>query len=139
MTNEEKMAKAVGKDVNVSPKSCNEVCYNIKGKMVGKVIAWLDRVIEMKDFVPYRRYVTGVGHRRGGGSGRFPVKAAKMVKKVVKNAISNAEFKGLETKKLKITRASAYKTLTLHRIRPKGKARPHCIDLTTIEIGVTEL
>jgi len=136
---EEKKAKALGNNLNVSPKSCNEICYNIKGKMAEKAVKWLERVENKEDFVTFRRFITGINHRKKGKIGRFPIKAAKLVKKVVKNAIANAEFKELESKKLKITHASAYKTLTLHRIRPKGKARPNRIDLTNIEIGVTEV
>ena len=136
---DEKTAVARGKEINISPKSANEVRYVIKKKNAKKAVVYLDKVQEKKEFVTFRRYNTGLGHRKGGQPGKFPVKAAKEVQKILKHAIKNAEFKGLESEKLQISHATAYKTLTLDRIKPKGKATPHRIDLTNIEIEVRQV
>ena len=139
LMDEQKIAIAKGMQLNVSPKHSNEVCYVIQGKNANKAVAYLDKVQEKKEFVPFRRYVTGINHRKKGQAGKYPVKAAKLVQKILKHAIKNAEFKGLEAEKLQIYHATAYKTVTLNRTKPKGKAKPHRIDLTNIEIGVKQV
>ncbi len=135
---EKKTAKAYGKEINVSWKQCNEVCNFIKGKNVNKAIKYLEKVTKKEEFIPYRRYVKGVGHRTGGQIGRYPVKASKIIIKLLENAKANAEFKNLEADKMKIEHASAYKAMTLDRIKPKGRAKTHNIELTNIEIVLKE-
>jgi large subunit ribosomal protein L22 len=62
---EKKTAKAFGKEIDISPKKANEVCYTIKGMNVDKAITYLENVTKMKAFVPMRRYNKNVGHRKG--------------------------------------------------------------------------
>ena len=135
---EKKTAKAFGKEVNVSPKKSNEVCYAIRGMKVDKAIAYLERVIKKKDYVPFRRFNTKVGHRSGGQPGRYPIKVSKKVIELLKNAKANASQKGLNDERLKIEHATANKALTLKRIRSRGKWMMHNIELTNIEIIVRE-
>jgi large subunit ribosomal protein L22 len=134
----EKTARALGSEVNVSPKNANEVCKTIKGMKVNVALGYLDRVVKKESHVPYTRFNKKVPHRRGGQPGRYPEKAAREVKKVLENAKNNAEYKGLDNEKLKIRHANAYKAMTLQRTKPKGRARPHNIELTNIEIVVSE-
>lgn len=135
----EKTAKAFGMQLNVSPKSANEVCYVIRGKMTEKALELFERVEKKESPILYRRYTDGIGHRSGGQIGRYPIKAVKLVKKLVKSAVSNAESKGLDSKKLKIIHSTAYKTISLDRITSKGRSHPSKIDLTNIEIVVKEV
>ena len=135
----EKTARALARNINVSWKQSNEVCYNIKNKKLDKAIDQLNRVLEKKEFIPHRRYKTGIGHRKKGKPGRWPIKATEKVRKLLENAKSNAENTGLDTEKLKIVHATAYKTTTAPRTKPKGRARPHNIELTNIEIVVKEV
>lgn len=143
-----KIAKAYGKELNVSWKGCNEVCYAIKGKFVDKALAYLDRVQKKEDFIPYRRYKRHKAHRKGGIPGGYPIKAARVVSDILKNAKANAEQKGLNTERLKIIHATAFKALTLERTRPKGRGGRgmpfsrglmHNIELTNIEVIVREV
>lgn len=131
-----KTAKAYGNELNISWKDANEICRWIKGTNTKSAKKRLDGVIEKKSFVPMKRYTTGVGHREKGKPGRYPVKAARAVKKVVENAEANAEGKGMDTEKLRIAHSSAYKGMKLQRIRPRGQAISHNIQLTNIEIIV---
>ncbi len=133
-----KTAKALGKEINVSWKDCNEVCYNIKNKNVNKALSFLEKVIKKEQPVKYRRYNKGISHQKTA-IGRYPIKAARAVKKVLENAKANAEHKGHDVEKLKITKASAYKSQTIERIKPRGRARTHNIELTNIEIEVREV
>ncbi|RLG21891.1 50S ribosomal protein L22 [Candidatus Micrarchaeota archaeon] len=135
----EKTGKAMLRDANVSWKDCNEVCYAIRNKNVDKALKYLDRVLKKQDFIPYRRYHKKKPHRKGGTPGGWPIKAVKLVKSVLENAKANAENKGLDANKLKIVHSTAYKTITLERTKPKGKAIAHNIDLATIEIVVKEV
>jgi large subunit ribosomal protein L22 len=140
---DKKIAKAFGKEFNISWKHSNEICYAIRGMMLNKAIAYLEKVQKMEEFVPLRRHKKQVPHRKGKGrvskTGRWPVKAAKAIVGVLNNASANAEYKGLDTDKLKIEHATAYKSVELERRKPKGSAIPHNIELTNVEIVVREL
>ena len=133
-----KIAKAYGKEANVSWKQCNEVCHFIKGKNVDKAIAYLDKVVKKEAFIPYRRFTKGIGHRKKGVTGKYPVKASKIIIKLLKSAKANAEFQDMDGKKLMIEHASAYKGITLDRIKAKGRAKTSNIELTNIEIILKE-
>jgi ribosomal protein uL22 len=136
---DEGVARACAKDLNVSWKHCNEVCYAIRGKKVDSAIKYLGDVLERKTFIPMRRYNTGVPHRRGGKPGRYLDKSVKIVTQLLKNAKANAENKGFDGEKLRIIHSTAYKASTISRIKPKGRSKRHCIDLADIEIAVKEM
>lgn len=133
-----KAAKALGNEVNVSPKNANEVCAAIRGMKVDAAVKYLEGVVKKEKYVPYKRFNKKVPHRRGGQPGRYPEKAAKEVKLVLENAKNNAEYKGLDSEKLRVRYANAYKAITLQRTKPKGRARPHNMELTNIEVVVGE-
>jgi large subunit ribosomal protein L22 len=135
---EKKTAKAYGKEINMSPKKANEVCYAVRGMKVDKALAYLEQVVKKKAFVPFRRYNKKVGHRAGGVPGRYPVKAAKKIIELIKNAKANAVHKGLNDEKLKIEHITAYKSTTWQRGKPKGKMKTHNIDLTNVEVILRE-
>ena len=138
----ERTAIAVGRDVDVSYKATVEVLREIRGKNVSEAKRFLEEVIAMKRPVRYRRYVGKVGHRkgRGFGPGRYPVKVAKEVLKVIQNAEANAEYKGFDTERLWIVHAAAHKGLRIRKYMPRafGRATPWFRQLVHIEIGVEE-
>lgn len=133
-----KVAKAFGNELNISWKDANEICRWIRGIGTKTAKRKLDAVIERRTFVPMLRYNTGVGHREAGQPGRYPIKAARAVKKILENAEANAESRGFDTDKLRIAHSSAYKGMRLQRIRPRGQAINHSIQLTNVEIIVKE-
>lgn len=114
--------KARLEDVDVSFKDAVEVCRNIKGMEAAKAIEYLKAVERMKQAVKYTRYHKKLAHRKelGGHKGRYPKKAAKVVLKVLNDAIANAENKQL-TGELEIVHASANKKHIYRRIQPKGR------------------
>ena len=136
---DKKIAKAYGKDLNVSWKHCNEVCRAIKGKNINKALAYLEKVLKKEDFIPFKRYNTGVPHRSGGQPGRYIPKSVKIIKALLENAKANAEFKDLNSDNLKIEHATASKSSTLERTKPKGRMKKQNIELTNIEIVVKEV
>lgn len=49
-----------------------------------------NEVINQKKAVPYKRFNKDVGHKKGIGPGRYPIKASGVILSLVKLAESNA-------------------------------------------------
>jgi len=99
----------------------------------------LNKVIQKKKPIPFRRYKKKAGHRHGlekASAGRYPVKAAQKILKVLEGAEANAENKGLDVEKLKIIHAVAYPGMKIKRytIRAFGRSSPKIRTLTHVEI-----
>ncbi len=139
----EKTVKASGREIRVSHKSAREVCRTIKGMMLTQAKQYLGDVIAKKKPVPFRRFKKKVGHRHGlekAYAGRYPVKAAKHILKILKGGEANAEYKGLDTEKLRIIHASAYPGLKIKRYmqRAFGRSSPKIGTLCHIEVALEE-
>jgi len=139
----DRMARASGRDLRISPKHSIELLREIKGMMLNDAIKYLDDVIALKRSVPMRRFNDSQGHKpgKGFGPGRYPVKVAKAVKKVLLNAKNNAEQKGLDPDRLKIIHAAAQRGPVLRGYIPRafGRATPFNEQTTHIEIVVEEV
>ena len=139
----EKTAKASGREIRVSHKAAREVCKTIKGMMLDNAKTYLKDVMEKRKAVPFRRYNKKLGHRGGlekGFAGRYPVKAAYQILRVVEGAEANAENKGLDLDKLRILHAAAYPGIKIKRYTPRahGRASPKYETTTHIEIVLNE-
>jgi len=139
----EKTVKASGREVRVSHKSAREVCKTIKGMMLTQAKKYLRDVMTKKRAVPFRRFKKKAGHRHGlekAYAGRYPVKAAKQILKVLEGAEANAEYKGLDTERLHIIHASAYPGMKVKRYTPRaqGRTSPQFETLCHIEIALEE-
>jgi len=140
----ERTAKASGRELRISHKHAREICKAIKGMMLEDAKKFLEDVIALKRPVPFRRYHKKVPHRRslqGWPTGRYPVKAAKAILRLLKDVEANAEFKGLNTEKLKIIHAAAYPGTKLKKYFPRafGRASPNFETLTHVEVVVQEV
>jgi len=142
----EKTAIASGRDLPISLKEAREICKVIKGMKLSKAKDLLKAVIEMKQPIPYRRYHGKVAHHRGlerwkWHAGRYPVKAAKEILKVLENVENNATNKGLDADRLKIIHAAAQKGPVFKKYTPRafGRATPWFKKYTHIEIAVAEV
>ncbi|HDI12849.1 MAG: 50S ribosomal protein L22 [Hadesarchaea archaeon] len=134
--------KAFGREMRISPKHAMEVCRAIRNMRLDAAKRYLEDVQKKKKAVPFMRHRKKLAHRKGvGGSGQYPVKAAREILKVLKNAEANAGYKGLDTEKLRIVHASAYKGITVPGILPRafGRATPHNKPLTNVEIILKEV
>lgn len=133
-------AIASGRDLRVSYKDTVEVLDAIRGRKLEEAKRILEDVIAMRRPVPYRRFHGKVGHRKGMGPGRFPVKAAKAVLRVLENAEANAEFKGLDTSRLWVVHAAAHKGPKIRSYMPRafGRATPWFEQLVHVEIALEE-
>lgn len=139
----EKTVKASGREVRVSHKSTREICKTIKGMMLTQAKQYLREVIAKRKAVPFRRFKKKAGHRHGlekAYAGRYPVKAAKQILKVLEGAEANAEYKGLDTERLRIIHASAYPGMKIKRYMPRafGRAAPRFETLCHIEVALEE-
>ena len=111
---EAKTARAMASSLKISPKHSVEICSAIRGMDVEKAKNYLNDVIAMKKSVPFKRHNKKVGHRKGQEgwpSGRYPVKAAEQILRVLENAEANAEYKGMDTERLFIEHISSHRGL----------------------------
>lgn len=93
-------AKVTGKDLPVSFKDCIEIGNFVRGMKTKKAITKLENVVNQKVAVPMKRFNFDRGHKKGMGAGRYPVKAAGEIIKLIKSAEANAQNQGLITESL---------------------------------------
>ncbi len=139
----EKTVKASGRELRVSHKSAREICKTIKGMMLIQAKRYLRDVIAKKRPVPFTRFKKKTAHRHGlekTFAGGYPVKAAKHILKILEGAEANAEYKGLDTERLRIIHASAYPGMKIKRYTPRafGRSSPKFQTLCHIEVALEE-
>jgi large subunit ribosomal protein L22 len=139
----DKTAKASGRELAVSPKAAREVCKVIKGMRLIEAKEFLEGVIEKKRPVPYFRYKKQIPHRRGlegWCSGKYPVKTAQEILRLLDGVEANAETKDLELEKLRVIHAAAQRARKIKKFVPRafGKSSPDFEKLAHVEIVVLE-
>ncbi len=106
----DRMSRAIGNELHISPKHSIEICRALKGMEVDKAKTYLEDVIALQKAVPFRRHTGSVGHRKGKmGPGKYPQKAAKHILKVLMDAENNAEYGGLDVTNLFIRHIAAHR------------------------------
>ncbi|MHA1636802.1 MAG: 50S ribosomal protein L22 [Candidatus Thorarchaeota archaeon] len=140
----DRTAVASGRNMRVSPKQSREVCHEIKGMMLDKAIEILESVVEKKTWIPYRRHKKKRGHHSGMDkwpSGGHPVKASQFILKILKNAESNADNKGLDIDRLRIIHAATQRGRTYKAFieRAFGKSTPYFENTSHVEIVLEEV
>ncbi|MDK0713535.1 50S ribosomal protein L22, partial [Clostridium perfringens] len=105
--NPTKSAKARGSYLRVHFKNTRETAQAIKRMHVKRATKYLKNVMAKKEVVPFRRFSGGVGRCAQAkafkhSQGRWPKKSAEFLLQLLKNAESNAEYKGLDTDHLVI-------------------------------------
>jgi len=130
--NPSKSCKAKGVDLRVHYKNTYETAQAIKGMNLKAAQKYLEDVCEKKQCVPFRKYRGGIGRTAQAkafkmSQGRWPVKSAKILLDLLKNAESNAEFKNLDTDNLVIkhiqVNAAAYGRRRTYRAH--GRSGPY--------------
>ncbi|MCX8184283.1 MAG: 50S ribosomal protein L22 [Sulfolobales archaeon] len=150
LRDESRVAKAVLWDAPISRKEAYEILKILKGMKLADAKKFLDEVLAMKRVVPYSRYKLSIAHKPGladsfpkWGSpvGRYPIKTARYILKLLNNLENNAESKGLDTDRLIIIHAAAHRGPYLKRWMPRafGRATPRFRSLTHVEILVREV
>jgi len=136
---QETTAKASGRELSISHKAAREVCKAIKGMPLDQAKTYLNKVIIKKQPVPFSRYKKKAGHRHGlekAFAGRYPVKTAQKILKILEGAEANAESKGLDLERLKVIHAVAYPGMKIKRytMRAFGRSSPKFQTLTHVEL-----
>ena len=140
----EGMAKASGRDLKISPKAAREICGAIRKMKLEEARRFLQDVIDKKRPVPYRRYKKKVPHKagiEGWHAGRYPVKAALEIMKVLNGLEANAEDKGLYVERLRIVHAAAQRARIIKRYVPRafGRSSPNFDQYCHVELVVKEI
>ena len=130
-----KYAQIKGMYLPISFKSSEEICNFLRYKSTKRAKTILENVIEMKQAVPYKKFVKEIPHRRGKmATGRFPIKASKEILNLIKGVEANAQNTGLASD-LVIKEITANKgPLQWHY----GRQRRRRMKRTHIGIKVTE-
>lgn len=136
----ERTVKCSGRELKISPKGAVEICRTIRGMRLEDSRTLLERVIDKKRAIVYRRFKKEVPHRtheeRGYAAGRYPVKAAERILRLLGELESNAEYKGLNIEKLRIIHAAAHMGMKSRKYihRAFGRSSPFFNTLTHIEL-----
>ena len=118
-----KSAKARMIDVNVSVKDSLEVARFLRGMKLQDAKDYLQKVIEKKAAIPFRRHLDSVSHRKGIGPGRYPVKVSKFMLQLLENVEANAENQDLDTDNLIIHSLIVKKGRTVKKYIPRAQGR----------------
>ena len=121
----EKTSKTRGSHLRVHFKHCREIAHYTKGMKVQTALKHLDDVLAFKAVIPFVKFTGGIGRKAQakqckapGNIGRWPVKATAVYRDLLKNAIANAETKGLDTDSLVIDHAQVNRA-------PPGRRRTY--------------
>jgi len=137
-------SRAMGMELHISPKHAREICRTLRGMRANLARAYLEDVIALKRAIPFKRFRRNVAHRHGlvgWDAGRYPEKAAKAVLVVLDNALANAEYKGMESDKMRIFHAGTKKGRTIQGWMPRamGRATPKNTETVSVEMVLTEV
>ena len=112
ISNPAKVARVMVKNQPVSLKYSTELIREIKGKKVSKAERFLNNILTHQEFLPLRKYVRKIGHKKGNAKsftkiGRYPQNLAKTFLKILASLKSNADYKGLDSQNLLIVHGFA--------------------------------
>ena len=133
---DESTARAIGRELPISPKKAVELCRAIRGKTVEAAKEYLERVIALKQAVPMKRYKTMVAHKAGIGPGRYPVKVARHFLKVLQSAEENAGYKGLDVDSMRIRVLAAHRGSIMKGQMPRAQGRSTPWNQETVNLEV---
>merc|ERR1711996_77363 len=143
--NATKSAKARGSNLRVHFKNTRETAQAIKKMPLNRATAYLKNVIEQKEIIPFRRFMGGVGRHaqakvHGTAQGRWPLKSAEFMLHLLKNAESNAEYKGLDADHLVIEHIQVNRAPKMRRrtYGAHGRINPFMSSPCHIEVVLVE-
>jgi large subunit ribosomal protein L22 len=133
----ETTSKAAAREIPVKPKFAVNVCKAIKGRSVKQARSFLERVTRLEEPVPFRVHKRQVKHRKGGvGPGQYPVNVARAALRVLNDAASNAEYKGLDPDNMVVWHACAHRGAPMPGIMPRAQGRATAWDKSTSHIEI---
>jgi len=121
----EKTSKARGSHLRVHFKHCREIAHYTKGMTATRALKVLEEVLAFKSVIPFVRFTGGIGRKAQakqckapGSKGRWPVKATAVYRDLLRNAVANAQTKGLDADQLVIDHAQVNRA-------PPGRRRTY--------------
>ncbi|KRT81305.1 ribosomal protein, partial [Oryctes borbonicus] len=101
------ICKAKASNMSVHFKNTCETANTVRGMTVKRATAYLKNVLIKKECVPFKKFRGGIGRCAQAKNfhttiGRWPQKSAKYLLDLLQNAISNAEYTGLDCELLYI-------------------------------------
>merc|ERR1712215_637149 len=143
--NPSKSAMARGSHLRVHFKNTRETAHTIKHMHLRRAVSYLKNVIGKKECVPFRRYKGDVGRCAQAKhfkttQGRWPKKSAEFLLQMLKNAESNAEYKGLEADNLVIDHIQVNRAPKMRRCtyRAHGRINPYMSSPCHVEMILVE-
>ncbi|KAF1986323.1 ribosomal protein L17 [Aulographum hederae CBS 113979] len=140
-----KSARARASYMRVSFKNTRETAQAINGWKLPRAIQYLENVREHKEAIPMRRYAgstgrTAQGKAFGVSKARWPVKSAKHLLDLLRNAEANADQKGLDTSNLIVKHIQVNQAPKQRRrtYRAHGRINPYMSNPCHIEMILTE-
>jgi len=122
-----------------------ETAQAIKKMPLSRASRYLKNVIAQKEIIPFRRFMGGVGRHaqakvHGTSQGRWPVKSAEFLLHLLKNAESNAEYKGLDADHLVVDHIQVNRAPKMRRrtYRAHGRINPYMSSPCHIELCLVE-
>lgn len=128
-------------DVNASYKDCSAVCANIRKMGVKEALVYLEQAMNKQIAVEYKKYSKHMAHRKelGGKKGRYPVKTARIVYKLLKSTLANALRKGLDEDSLMVLHVSANKKHGYPRMQAVGRRTKQTLETCRVEVILLDL
>ncbi|XP_071965444.1 large ribosomal subunit protein uL22-like [Antedon mediterranea] len=143
--NTAKSCKARGSYLRVHFKNTRETAQVIKHMHIRKANRFLKDVMAKKQCVPFRRYNGSTGRKAQAKAwnttqGRWPHKSAEFLLQLLKNAESNAEYKGLDVDSLVIDHIQVNRAPKMRRrtYRAHGRINPYMSSPCHVEIILSE-
>merc|ERR1711931_523927 len=140
-----KTAKAKGSNLRVHFKNTRETAQAIKKMPLNRAVKYLKNVVQHKEIIPFRRFMGGVGRHaqakvHGTSQGRWPQKSAEFLLHLLKNAESNAEYKGLDADHLVVDHIQVNRAPKMRRrtYRAHGRINPYMSSPCHIEVCLVE-
>jgi large subunit ribosomal protein L22 len=135
----DKTVKCAGRELKMSPKAAVEICHTIRGMKIGEAKTLLEQVIKKRLPIAFRRYKKKVAHKsmpEKTFAGRYPVKTADRILRLLRELEANAEYKGLDIENLKIIHAVSHRGRKIRAYTPRafGRASPSFETLSHVEI-----
>ncbi|BGP49996.1 60S ribosomal protein L17B [Rhodotorula kratochvilovae] len=130
-----------GSYLRVHYKNTRETAAAVTGLTLAKAIKLLEEVQTHTACIPFRRHNGAVGRTaqakvHGVVQGRWPVKSAKFLLALIKNAQANAEANGLDKDELLVKNISVQQAPKMRRrtYRAHGRINPYQSSPTHLEI-----
>jgi len=143
--NSTKSCKARGSDLRVHFKNTHETAQAIKHMPLKRAKRFLNNVKDKKEIVVFRKFGHCVGRKAqakawGYTQGRWPTKSAEFLLQLLKNAESNAEYKGLDTDHLVIDHIQVQRAAKMRRrtYRAHGRINPFMSSPCHVELILAE-